>query len=423
MQPRLRNRGGVMQQLVNAVNYVGKVANNYYWVGRDEQVHWSDTYARELYVTVDDRETMADVTKNFNGFNSVSHSKLLNYPFPAVSARVQHDFGEVTPAMGILHELSQITVPGFYASIPALGGYTEGGVHFPDIDWSGMVAEVGSRLDGSMKNSANLLVSVAEVGQTIGMLKNPMNLKNLRKLAGRGKTLSSVAKISANSWLEYKYGWKNLASDIRALARVYSEASKHQEFLRQTRAKFTGMSSSQRDVCPLSISLSGPSGSDSNSFGYSAQLTRAERTAVFSLDIRRRESDMIWSKNDLVMQRLGVNQMVEALWDLVPFSFVVDWFVHIDRMVKTNPAVWASWDLRNVGYSTKTCWYARGKTSCTASISTGSNYAEAQGPDFCFKKQYGREPGFPGDTIGVGLFGRLSYSNMLDGAALIVQRI
>lgn len=127
---------------------------------------------------------------------------------------------------------------------------------------------------------------------------------------------------------------------------------------------------------------------------------------------------------DLVMQRLGTNQVLEALWDLVPFSFVVDWFAHIDRLVSSNPINWTQHQLRRVGFSTKTEWKVRWHYQCQVStIGYGNSPIQNFVTDpVVVATRYERTPGFPDGTQSVGAFASLHVTQLLSGLALLVQR-
>lgn len=419
---RARSRGALVYRNLHCPTKT-RYVYNWPWMGVD---FWHNENSNDNTISVaqDDSEEIVDVAQGLNRFNPVAHVKRYNLQFPACSA--VKDRGHAEPNVGWGGGAFE------YASVQFEGGAVSP-LHmdpnislpprsYPSIDWSTLVDEVGSYLDGHMRTSSNLLVSLTQIGQTIGMLKNPMNLKNLKRMSWRKKPLSTISKSGASAWLEYQYGWRNLAADIRALALVYQEADRHAEFLRKTRAKFVGMSHSQTDVCPLTLSV-GNSGYSAGNATLSAIFTKSERKAVFSLDVKRRESDRVWSQTDLVMQRLGTTQVVEALWDLVPFSFVVDWFLHVDDWIRLNPAMWNSFDLRNVGYSVKETISAKPCVRVRAGVP--GDYADnaVEGSESIVYKSYTRTEGFPPSTQGVGLFGALSYSQLLDGVSLVVQRL
>jgi hypothetical protein len=127
------------------------------------------------------------------------------------------------------------------------------------------------------------------------------------------------------------------------------------------------------------------------------------------------------------LRGLGVNKVVEAAWDLVPYSFVVDWLINwkaVFRMV--NLARFSTHTVRRMGYSIKEEWSCTPKVSvATPNLFDGTPGITAvwNGQEEVVRRLYNRSVGFPSDTDTAGVFSTLSKTNMVDGAALILQRI
>lgn len=294
----------------------------------------------------------------------------------------------------------------------------------PRIDWASLVYQVGSQLDGRMTTGQNLLVSLAQLSQVVGMVKNPFNLKKLPRLL-RSKPLGELSRMSASSLLEYQFGWKPLMNDIRQLAVVTTEVSKHTDYLRETVNKYVSLASRQVDVFDPPIALGTPIGGDA-SVRITPYVSEVKRSACFSVDVRRTEAALAWTRMDQVLNRLGTRDVALALWDLVPFSFVVDWFTHINRFLEQGPIGWEKFDLRRVGYSTKVEWFAKYKvySVATSSVSGVSPvYVDYHTDPLLVKTSYDRWSGFPDQTTSVGLFGNLNKTQIAEGLALIVQRL
>jgi hypothetical protein len=126
------------------------------------------------------------------------------------------------------------------------------------------------------------------------------------------------------------------------------------------------------------------------------------------------------------LQALGVNKLVEAAWDLVPFSFVVDWMVNWRSFSRDPRSYFASHATKLLGHSIRQEWVL--KPSCTVQAppfhdGTDGPTATWQGQDHPCLSKYDRLPGFPSGTSEAGVFKSLSKTNLIDGAALILQRI
>jgi len=292
----------------------------------------------------------------------------------------------------------------------------------PTPDWSQLVQSVGETLDGSMVASSNMLVTIAEAGQTYRMLRNPMNLLSARW--GRSvRTLRQITKSGSNAFLEYKFGWRQLYRDLRSLSQAFSKARAHAAYLQSRK----GLWSNCRKTVQLESSDTFPSYEFGNGLS-GVVLTlgglHGKRKASFSVDILRGEAFQILSSARYAQQYLGTDKLIEALWDVVPFSFVVDWFIDVGRLVALNPYFLCNrHQLRRLGYSYKDTWSANLNCVVSLPVNYGDNIRdELDLPDQEVFTEYHRIPGFPDDTIYQSIFGSLSIRQISTGGALIAQR-
>lgn len=150
-----------------------------------------------------------------------------------------------------------------------------------------------------------------------------------------------------NHWLQLQYGWKPLLSDVYGSAdalakrersdwRVTVKASRRDtsEWLKERRALGTTHPIKNFDACRLEV--------------------RRQRGVFVRLDAI--------PENDLTMSlvSLGVTNPLLVAWELVPYSFVVDWFLPIgnwldslDALLGYGPA-WSSITTRNEAWWTDT---------------------------------------------------------------------
>jgi hypothetical protein len=138
------------------------------------------------------------------------------------------------------------------------------------------------------------------------------------------------------------------------------------------------------------------------------------------------ESIGIQSRFALTLQALGVKKVIEAAWDLVPFSFVVDWMVNWQSFAKDPRRLFDNHNVKMLGHSTKHTWYMKPRVIAgLPAMHDGITSASSQwdGDEQIALTQYVRTRGFPSGSETAGVFSSLSVTNMLDGAALILQRI
>lgn len=215
-----------------------------------------------------------------------------------------------------------------------------------DADWAQMCIDLSKKLNGSHSEGLLLGVTFAELRKTIAMIRNPFGLlkADWRKIV-RNLSASSLSKKAANCWLEGQYGWKATYRDIKVAAKTYESWDKRLQ-LDPWELLYDRYSISTKEeygcgqwVYPLGRSEADWTGKRDNYTGsYPYYLGRGgdvririlRNTAKYNvgchqnLDVAER-----WDRTRAALNALGLDlsSMVDTLWELVPFSFVVDWFV------------------------------------------------------------------------------------------------
>jgi len=291
-----------------------------------------------------------------------------------------------------------------------------------DVNWSDLVDGVGQDLDGKMKASSNLLVDLIQIGQTFRMMKNPFGL--LDRLPKGNLSFSQVQKAFSNRWLEYRYGWRNLYFDIVAIATIWKKARKHVEALAASRGVWHRYSRRGNTDGSYSTPYQTLGTSPYSGFTISIDKRRAVRKACFGADYMREQAYEIGSTLDYALQGLGTNDILGGLWDLLPYSFVVDWIFNVQSLISSRPVFWNSSKLRRMGYSLKTEYrFNLNIESIAQDFKGGFSSSSLVIPDILGAKSYSRLEGFPPGFDTVGLFGGLSITHIADTATLIAQRL
>lgn len=171
--------------------------------------------------------------------------------------------------------------------------------------------------------------SVSDLGQTISMLKRPFkSASDLLLTIARGKMRhlersgGSVARASANAWLEYRYGWKPIILDMQT---IIKEAHKKREKCDQLRlVSRAGDMQESTD----SINWSAQSGGGTTGGRTSYKRTKCDVGVMY--DYKSRTS------TEELQRILGfrARDVPATLWELVPYSFVVDWFVNVGEWLQ-----------------------------------------------------------------------------------------
>lgn len=135
------------------------------------------------------------------------------------------------------------------------------------------------------------------------------------------KDISTSSKEFAKLWLEYRYAWRPLVMDAVS---AYNYMVKPERLI--PRRTFRGFKTDQSD---LEIDTTISSGSYTYRFRGTTATTRSVRAGVLT------EIDIGVSE----FRNLGGFNVFGTAWELIPWSFVVDWFIDVKGVVSTlNPS-------------------------------------------------------------------------------------
>lgn len=167
----------------------------------------------------------------------------------------------------------------------------------------------------------NLFVALGEIKETIELLRNPISslLRAFSKAPGPYPGAHRLADAMSGSWLTWWYGIYPLYRDIcAAIKLIQNPASIKGLGMRSVRA---GVSSSG------SKSYSTMTGVHSFIFSVDETTeTKRKATAVVYYQLKLSGISKFEGPRAL---GLAYDQIPVNLWELVPFSFVVDWFYDV----------------------------------------------------------------------------------------------
>jgi len=312
-----------------------------------------------------------------------------------------------------------------------------------DLDWSDLVTDLYRQLRGMLQSKFQIGAFLWELSQTYQMVTNPFGLlKEGWRIFGH-QSCSALARRGANLWLEGRYGWRPFFYDISCFADACQKVYK--SFQRQVREGEVPFSSRRMHTyspaAPHDLTLDEATYwaafARSNYFNSSTvggPLSFPRPQTLKQVLHAERLGNLIphYSVASRFLQAFGADweSLMPTLWEITPFSFVVDWFIGIKRLMNVPANRLASLaGVSNLGYSISMeapfdgaylmCGtYAPFGGSYRYLISTTSDNLIFGTPGVM--KYYHRIPGCP-DTVGLSGQG-LDLLKLTDIVALVLQR-
>lgn len=166
----------------------------------------------------------------------------------------------------------------------------------------------------------------------------------------------SLMRTLAGLYLNEKFAWESLLRDLEALSGLLGTVRIRLEWLKATRGKPTKLFYYERGV------WSPPSGQIGTVWyepvrGWGVRVTPKSYSCDFragaSLLQRLDHLDDAIGWFRAIIFSLGLNRPLKSVWEVLPMSFVVDWFAgvsdHLDRLGSIQPA--EEWSVYNVSSS------------------------------------------------------------------------
>lgn len=324
----------------------------------------------------------------------------------------------------------------------------------PSAPWAQLCTDLATKLNGGVLTQSLIAVSALEARKTYAMLRNPFNLlkADWRKIA-HNFSARSLSKGLSNVWLEGIYGWKASYNDIKGIANTYDAMKRASPTDLQAELE-ERYSVSQTDTWTGknyhyiygSDGTGWPSWARGEQYMQSDQPTRLRVRHVRSTGVRRiychqrMEVARRWSRAQRFLNAYGLDgaSMLDVLWELTPFSFVIDWFVDPLGLWQLPGSITrlSQMDVNSLGYSEK----REGLYEAQAILHSGYPWAGSPwgyhinttripGKSYTRSSQgsysiYQRVEGIPDwTTLLTSLTGSgLNAIKQTSGAALIVQR-
>jgi hypothetical protein len=202
-----------------------------------------------------------------------------------------------------------------------------------------LVAKVISKLQGKVVgHGTNLPVSLMEAKSTIGMIgKTAQKLYTAYRHVRHGNFLAgatalgldrvprevSARKAFETNWLEYRYGWRLVVNDIDSLLKTLWDTLKtkplHYVVTAEEKSETTSITNT-----PGSIYVN-----SSEACKWTQQCTTVTSRVVRAGYRYRMTSDAVSTQ-----QSFGILNPFVIAWELIPYSFVVDWVANVGECLQ-----------------------------------------------------------------------------------------
>jgi hypothetical protein len=211
--------------------------------------------------------------------------------------------------------INSIDCPNLHKPSSGFGAYF-GPISHGVVNENELILSVLSDLSGGIEFGLIGLATIVEVGSLKKLSKNFFDiLKNIKSTFSRSTPLSRL-KSASKADLGIEYGGLTLYRDIIAALDVASAVEKHMLKLsrRNAMSKFN-----VRKMAPLVSCGNGYEGT-----------TRCIVTAVCSGQYALEDADITYQ----ILRYFGFTNIASTAWELVPFSFIVDWFYDIGSAIE-----------------------------------------------------------------------------------------
>lgn len=189
-----------------------------------------------------------------------------------------------------------------------------------------------SALGKASDMKANLAVTFAEAGKTSDLILNRANRIYMAMRAfrrGRFKEVATQLGISRRTvhktWLEYKYGWMPLLMETKGAAELLAQhhVGRPPHFRVASSMTYNG-----------SYNVSGLWGTGyttAKTAWYESSTADVTDSVVIDLEVTNEFAAS--------MQQMGLTNPALVAWELVPYSFVFDWFISVGDYLQAVTAL------------------------------------------------------------------------------------
>lgn len=159
------------------------------------------------------------------------------------------------------------------------------------------------------------------------------HVRRARKM-NLGQISKEISKQGVNAHLSYIFGVKPAIDDIKSVLKAHASVSQRMKILRSRAGHFVPIRVRQKLDSSI-VNLDDPSFTMDGVRTLFTNCTEKSSIAVASAYGRVREDLTFGDTWTSYLQYFGVNKMAGLAWELIPFSFVIDWFTNAQERINS----------------------------------------------------------------------------------------
>lgn len=211
----------------------------------------------------------------------------------------------------------------------------------PEVDRKQLNAEAYLAMKPTLSGNLNLTVFLAELTEVKSLITSVRKLSGIfqsaaRRITGRREAnLWELTKLIAEGHLSYSFGWAPFIGDLQA---IYDSISNWKKLLLDYKSKqgIPQVRHYKSVICKDDIDIQNdPTVAGSRGSRYQGHLKQTYyATMRYHYTVPKIESE--YAEVLALMDILGLKGGADVVWELIPFSFVVDWFVGVGNYLESR---------------------------------------------------------------------------------------
>jgi hypothetical protein len=266
---------------------------------------------------------------------------LISYPWPLAGPDGIQTHVRTWNEGALVRE--RLTVPGFPYNKDS-GTLRTSSTNYTGPDWFSLVNRFNEQCQRLMPAKSILGESIVEHGAFLlpfQLLLRPRKclldfLSRVRKI-GRARhsllgQLVETAKESASALLGFQFGISPAIDEVINIVSAHERVDKRMRYLREHAGAWIPIR--VREVIPCEITDNGFSSPPyPGTFTVERKTTEKNRTCVISALGKVRDDIGQQEQWKYYLQTFGFDKILGLGWELIPFSFVVDWFTNFQERI------------------------------------------------------------------------------------------